>query len=237
MTSTELAMRWSDLDTLKHVNNVVYVDYAMEAWPELRNSGLIPEADPRHVRVDYRFPVLKSEERLHIDNAVDGSTLQQSIYVSGAEQPAAIVSSDFGPVDVEAQFEPALASNPLMLRYSDLDHHWRINMGRMFELFQEARVLFINQVMNKANIPAIVIARADVHIIKPLEWQLDPVMTQTWVKHVGGSSFSIRAQMCIDGQVSAVAETIMVAFDGETQKAASLTESQRADLRALMLPE
>ena len=235
MASTEIAMRWSDLDTLRHVNNVVYVDYALETWPELRASGLISHTDPVRVEVDYRMPVLKSDHPIHIDTAIDGLTLTQSILVSGAEQPAAIVTSRFDAAPETARVEPDAPVGQLMLRYSDLDDHRQINTARMFELFQEARVLYMNTTMREAKIPSIVIARADVRVITPLRWQSEPLETQTWVKTVGGSSFAIRAQLCKDGEVLAVAETVMVAFDAETQRSAKLNQDQRERLRALMI--
>lgn len=235
MASTEIPMRWSDLDTLRHVNNVVYVDYALEVWPELRSSGLIPHADPLRVEVDYRMPVLKSDNPLHIDTAIDERTLTQSILVAGAEHPAAIVTSRFDGDVESARIEPSVPIGHLMLRYSDLDDRRQINAARLFELFQEARVLYLNSVMRDAGIASVVIARADVRVIKPVRWQAEPMDTQTWVKTVGGSSFVIRAQLCQGGVVYAVAETVMVAFDADTQRSAKLTEDQRELLRAFML--
>lgn len=237
MTSIDIAIRWGDLDPLKHVNNVVYVDFALEAWPDLRANGLIPHGDPRHMQVDYRLPVFKTDEPLHIDNAVDSGKLTQSMFVPGSEQPAAIVTAYFNSAVEPAKYEPALHTGSLMLRFSDLDDRGRINPARLFELFQEARVLFINEVMKPENIPAIVIARSDVFFIEPVRWQTAPLATQTWVKHMGNSSFIIRAQISVDGKVLAVAETVMVAFSAETQRASLLTGDQRAELRALMLPE
>lgn len=235
MASTEIPMRWSDLDTLRHVNNVVYVDYALEVWPELRSGGLIPHEDPRRVEVDYRRPVLKSDNPIHIDTAIDGLTLTQGIFVTGAEHPAAIVTSRFDGDIESARVESSVPTGRLMLRYSDLDDRRQINTARLFELFQEARVLYMNTTMREARIASIVIARSDVRVIKPIRWQTEPMETQTWVKTVGGSSFAIRAQLCKDGVVHAVAETVMVAFDAETQRSAKLTEDQRERLRALML--
>lgn len=230
-------MRWSDLDVLQHVNNVVYVDYAIEVWDELRAQGQVRAEDPNHVVVDYRLPVLMSDKPIRIESAVQANTVTHTMAVAGSTQPAAIVTAHFDAEIEAARFEPSLSTGQLMLRYSDIDHRFRINPARMFELFQESRVLFINGVMKRANIPSIVIARADLQVIEPIRWQTEPLETQTWVKHVGGSSFSIRAQMCKDGVVQAVAETVMVAFDPKTQKASSLNEAQRDELRALMLPQ
>ncbi len=235
MSSSEIPMRWRDLDTLKHVNNVTYLDYALELWPDLRANGLIPQDDPQHVRVDYRLPLHKSDDPIHIDSSVVGRVLTQHIYEHGAEQPAAIVAFYFDAAIETAEFEPAAPTRELMLRYSDLDVNRRINIARVFELFQESRVRFVNEILREARIPAVVIARADVHIIESIRWQTAPLTTQTWVKRVGGSSFVLRAQLSVGESVKAVAETVMVAFDAETQKSAALNDEQREDLRKLMV--
>ena len=52
-----IPMRWADLDQLNHVNNVVYVDYAMEARAQLVDDGHLDAGLPiRHVRVDFMRP-------------------------------------------------------------------------------------------------------------------------------------------------------------------------------------
>lgn len=228
-------MRWSDLDTLRHVNNVVYVEYALEVWPHLRTNGVIPHYDPNHVRVDYRLPVLKSDRPVHIESTVDGSVLTQEIFAGGAQHSAAIVTSTFDSEREQARIEAKAHNGELMLRYADLDDRRQINMAKHFELFQESRVLFMNTVLRDAGIKSIVIARADVHVIEPIRWRPTPVETQAWVKRVGGSSFEIRAQICQGDQVAAYADTVMVAFDPQTQKSSTLDEAQRNQLRALMI--
>ena len=38
-TTLHIPMRWADIDQLNHVNNVVYVDYAMEARARWSTTG------------------------------------------------------------------------------------------------------------------------------------------------------------------------------------------------------
>ena len=73
-------MRWADLDQLNHVNNVVYVDYAMEARAQLVDEGLLENGRPvRRVCVDFLRPLLLSGKPVTVRSSVDGDVLTQEI--------------------------------------------------------------------------------------------------------------------------------------------------------------
>ena len=134
-------MRWADLDSLNHVNNVVYVDYAAESRAILIEDGIVG-ADERVQRmsVDFLRPLLLSSQSVRVTSTRDGDELVQEITNGVADTVYARVTTAFGaPVDVKrgrATFDPY----PLRVRHSDVDATGVASLTKAFEFFQEARI-------------------------------------------------------------------------------------------------
>ena len=73
-------MRWADLDSLNHVNNVVYVDYAMEARGRLVDDGVLGAGQTiRRLRVDFLRPLLLSSKPVLVRSTIDADVLTVSL--------------------------------------------------------------------------------------------------------------------------------------------------------------
>lgn len=235
MTPYDIPMRWADLDSLNHVNNVVYIDYALEAWPALEAEGRLPGGRATRAVIDYHRPILKSERPIEVTSEVDESTVTQTVTAAGDDGPAATLVTTFDGDVGTARFEPDAVTRELSLRYSDIDSNGEVNLARALELLQESRVPFIHEVMPSTMIGGFVIAHLDASLHETIEWTTQPLRTQAWVQRVGGASFALTAQLCRGETVLAVATSVMVAFDPATQRSADFTEDQRTELRASML--
>ena len=140
-------MRWADLDSLNHVNNVVYVDYAAESRAILIEDGIVG-ADERVQRmsVDFLRPLLLSSQSVRVTSTRDGDELVQEITNGVADTVYARVTTAFGaPVDVKrgrATFDPY----PLRVRHSDVDATGVASLTKAFEFFQEARIVLFSSI-------------------------------------------------------------------------------------------
>ena len=84
MHEFHIPMRWADIDQLNHVNNVVYIDYAMEARAQIVDDGLLDAGLPiRRVRVDFTRPMLLSSKPALVRSAIDGEVVTQEIRSTG----------------------------------------------------------------------------------------------------------------------------------------------------------
>jgi acyl-CoA thioester hydrolase len=103
----EIAIRWRDLDGLRHVNNAVYATYLEEARDALFEAVLpgrtFWDYVLVHVAIDFRRELRLEDERVVVSCAVDrigrsSITLREEIRTAGgelaAESRAVIVARD-----------------------------------------------------------------------------------------------------------------------------------------------
>ena len=226
-------MRWADLDQLNHVNNVVYVDYAMEARSQLVDDGLLDADLPiRSMRVDFLRPLLLSSKPVTVRSSVAGSVLTQEIRSHDG-------SALFSTVEVtHGQPEPVDDDRGVRLeiqvRRGDVGSDGAVTPGHLFELFQETRILSIAQVMPHRVAGRFVVGRVELELGEPLPWRREPYPVQAHVSAVSRSSFSTVTR--IDGGRHGSATATLVGFDLETQKSRPLDDDEREALTAAMLP-
>lgn len=232
-------MRWADLDSLNHVNNVVYTDYAAECRALLAADGLVGP-DDGIARVDVRFlrPLQLSRRPVTVVSTIDGDALTQEICVDrdGERTVFARVETTYGPREDVAVHRAGGDLLPVRLRRSDLDGTGAVTLTKVFELFQEGRILHISSLL-PSNAPGrYVVGSAQVTPVRPLGWRLEPCDMRAWVSRVGGSSFTIGAELADGDHVLARSETVLVGFDLATQRSRRLEDDERAQLEGLLSP-
>src|SRR5215207_11624046 len=92
-------MRWADLDSLNHVNNVVYLDYAAEAQAMLAEDGVLAaDLTVSRTTVEFLRPLLLSSRPVTIFSTLDGRLITQEIGVArdGGQPIFARVVTTFG---------------------------------------------------------------------------------------------------------------------------------------------
>ena len=229
-------MRWADLDSLNHVNNVVYLDYAAESRAMLVDDGVLDERPVRRVVVEFLRPLLLSRRPVHITSSLSGDELVQEIRPLPDASPFARVSTRFGaPESLPAA--PSYADTlPCHVRRSDLGAGGVVTIVKVFELLQEARILFIANRLQAMSAGRFVVGRVDVTYGDGMPWRSQPYEVASWVSRLGTSSATIEAEIIGDGTVHAKASAVLIGFDLETQRSRPFDDDERAAFGSLSRP-
>ncbi len=233
-------MRWADLDMLKHVNNVVYLDYAAESRALLVEDGAVgPDTSIAEVSVRFVRPLLLTRELVTVASEVSGDVLTQQVRLErpGKTLVFAEITTTYGPRAEAHVQHPRLVPAPVTIRRSDLGTGGAVSPTKLFELFQESRILYLGSAVTTLRPGRFVVGTAAVSVHGDVRWQREPYDARAWVSHVGRGSFVLRAEIGIDDTVLARAATTLVGFDPEAQRSDPFTEPQRAELSALMQDE
>ena len=232
MHDIHIPMRWADLDQLNHVNNVVYVDYAAEARAQMVDDGLLDADLPiRRVQVDFLRPLLLSSKPVTVRSLIDGDTLTQEIRSHDGSALFSTVVTEHGrpePVDDDrgAQLE-------MRVRRSDIGPDGQVTVTHLFELFQETRIPALS-IIPRRDAGRFVVGRVELGLGEPLPWRREPYPVQSFVSHVGRSSFGSLTRF--DGGRYGSALATMVGFDMETQSSRPLDDDEREVLTGASLP-
>jgi acyl-CoA thioester hydrolase len=231
-------MRWADLDSLNHVNNVVYLDYAAESRALLVEDGLVAADQPvARIAVDFLRPLLLSSRPVLVVSTRDDDELVQEIRSAGSDAVFARITTSFGPPASVAVQEASEASLPIRVRRSDLDLAGAVSPTQTFELFQESRILFLSRQLSTMSAGRFVVGRVEVVFARPIRWRAEPYRTHAWVSRVGTSSFTVESQLVDESGVLTQCRSVLVGFDLESQRSRSLSDSERDELGSLSLPD
>jgi acyl-CoA thioester hydrolase len=122
------------------------------------------------------------------------------------------------------------------IRWSDVDSYGHVNNVKYFEYLQEARIAFLSSLSPgwPRGREGAVLARIDVDYRRPIRFQPEPVVVETWVNRIGRSSYDLGSRI-IDDQsepstVFAEASAVIVAYDVEDQRSRPLTGKERSAL-------
>lgn len=235
-----MPMRWADLDSLNHVNNVVYLDYAAESRALLVEDGVLATDEQlSRIAVDFVRPMLLSSKPVRIVSTRDGAELTQEICVdsdAGRTVFARVVTA-LGECAEIASHESAGKPLPSRVRRSDLDPSGAVSPTKVFELFQEGRILFIADHLTEMSPGRFVVARVDVRFGAPMTWRRLPYEVRSWISRVGDSSVTIETQLTDGALVMAQSVTALVGFDLTTQRSRRLTDTERAELADASCPD
>jgi len=231
-------MRWADLDSLNHVNNVVYLDYAAESRAMLVDDGLVDVADNvAAVAVDFLRPLLLSTRPVQIVSTRDGDELVQEIRSKGSEALFAQVTTTFGePPELAVQGRDAELL-PVRVRRSDLDATGAVSPTQMFELFQESRILYLSQHLSTMSPGRFVVGRVEVEIARPMPWRVEPYGSRAWISRIGSSSFTIESQLVDGHEVVTQCRAVLVGFDLKTQRSRVLSAAEKDELASVSRPD
>ncbi|KAA1378328.1 thioesterase family protein [Aeromicrobium fastidiosum] len=230
-------MRWADLDSLNHVNNVVYLDYAAEARAILVDDGVIA-ADDTISTVSIRFvrPLLLGSRDVVVRSELTDGVLTQQITADGVAPVFAVVTVEYVDADLPSRVVPGgeLPVLPVRVRRSDLDAAGAVRPAKLFELLQEVRVLNISRRLDTIAAGSVVVGTASVTHVRPITWRAEPYEATVWVSRVGRGSFDLHCQISDGATLLADSSTAMVGFDPHTQSSRPLGEAERAQLEALV---
>lgn len=229
----EIPMRWADLDSLNHVNNVVYLAYAANARAVIED---VPSGPISTMHVQFKRPLLLGRKPVVVTTRVDGSGVAQSIGIDGSDAEFATIDSEFGDLAPDPGAQEGVHVADLAVRHSDLGPDGTVTETHVFELFQETRVPFIDRVLDRAQPGNFVLAQVTAHFHRPITWRAEPLQARSWVSRVGNASFTIEAQLTDRDGVLATSTAILVGFDASTQRSRPFVDREKASLAAALSP-
>lgn len=225
-------MRWADLDSLNHVNNVVYLSYAAEARARMVEDGLLDaELTVAGITVKFVRPLSFGRAPVIVASQIEGDTLKQEICVEVDGERAVfaeVVSRHGEPEQAERREDVDVFA--MALRRSDAEASGDVTSTKIFELFQESRILSIATRMDAMGPGSFVVGTADVTVHRPIRWRAEPCAAGVWISRVGRASFEIGAQLSDETGVLASSRTVLVGFDPVTQRSKPFNDRQRAQL-------
>jgi acyl-CoA thioester hydrolase len=229
-----IPMRWADIDQLNHVNNVVYIDYAMEARAQMVDDGLLDAGLPiRRVRVDFTRPMLLSSKPAVVRSAIEGEVVTQEVRSRDGSAIFSTIVTEYGQPEQPAEDRRGTPFE-LRVRRGDLGPDGAVTVPHLFELIQEARIQALASVLPLRVAGRFVVGRVELELGEPLLWRSDAYPVQSHISHVGRSSFSSMTR--IDGGRFGSATSTHVGFDPATQASRRLDDDEREALTAALLP-
>lgn len=224
-----LQLRWADLDTLNHVNNVRYADYALEATGQLIADGEVPaDADLTRIVIDFLRPLTLSLKPIRISSVVGNGQILQEICAE--DTVFARVTTDFGALVTRFAAPHEGPVYPGQLRRADLDGSGHVATAKVFELFQESRILHFGRLLERHAAGNFVVAKVAVDFHQPIAWQPQPLAIASWIGDVGSSSMTIDARIAEGDTVYATCQAVLVGFDMTTQKSRKLSDAEKEQL-------
>lgn len=123
---------------------------------------------------------------------------------------------------------------PVYRRFSDLDPLGHVNNVIFHDYLQEARMgLMRDLALVRSGTFAQVVVKQEVTHRKPLLLSPEPIIVETWISHMGNSSYTIQYRIIDEvGDVAAVASSLMAVVDPATDRPIRMSPQ----LRALLVP-
>ena len=99
-------------------------------------------------------------------------------------------------------------------RFKDLDPYDHVSNATFLDYVMEARVRVYRALgIYDRGVVGQVVVRQEINYLRPIGFSIEPLMTRTWLSHIGTSSFTMETQSIDEGQLAADAESVMVCFD------------------------
>lgn len=125
------------------------------------------------------------------------------------------------------------------LRWSDFDQYQHVNNAKYLEFAQDARMVFLRDVLTEMDIsvPPFFVRHTTIDYPRPLSPGENEVAVKTFVTHVGKKSCTMRQEVRDSlGRVACTIDTVMVGVDLLSGKSREWTEQDVTNLRLFYIP-
>lgn len=128
---------------------------------------------------------------------------------------------------------------PVYRRFSDLDPLGHVNNVVFHDYLQEARMGMITEIgFVRSTTFAQVVVKQEITHRKPLLLAPEPVIVETWISHLGNTSYTVRYRILDEeGDLAADGSTLMAVVDPGTGRPIRIHAELRALLEPLTIPE
>lgn len=228
-------MRWADLDSLNHVNNVVYVDYAAEERHARVAAGEVPDLPIARLSVEFLAQMHLSRRAVVITSSLTDHTLTQEIRTDSDVSPVfARLTSTLGAPDQLVSSGIRGGDYDLRVRRVDVDAAGNATPSKVVEYIQEARVSTLAELFKSGALGQVVVAAIDVEYGAPIAWRPEPYPVFSGVTKLGNSSVTMETEIRDGRLVLARAVTVLVALDAATQRSRPLAHHEREALERMI---
>jgi len=225
-------MRWADIDMLRHVNNVAYLEYAAEAQARLAAEGAVRGDVASRVTISFLRPVLPSQEPLSVTTSFDAGVLTQEVWADSTGPAARIVSSWDSAAPPEVP-QDVIGPIDLHTRAADTGKDGQVRLPKLFELVQESRVDLISRRMKGSSFGRFVVGTVEAQVYDTMPWRAEPYQVHGWVSRIGAGSFTVETVLSDAGRPLVSSSSVLVGFDLESQTSRPFTDDERASLAVL----
>lgn len=126
----------------------------------------------------------------------------------------------------------------VQLRWSDMDALRHVNNVQFLRFLEDARVQMMVEAGRRTleSELGVVVVRHEIDYRRPLLFRPEPVVVDTWVTHVGRTSYAVAYEVREpdDDVIYATASTVMVCVDLATSTPAPVDERMRAALAGFL---
>lgn len=125
------------------------------------------------------------------------------------------------------------------LRWSDFDQYQHVNNAKYLEFAQDARMIFLRDVLTELDIavPPFFVRHTTIDYPRPLSPGESQVGVSTFITDIGKKSFTTRQQVKDGvGRVASTIDTVMVGMDIMTNKSREWTDADIKNLKMFYIP-
>lgn len=229
MYEHQVSLRWADLDSYHHINNVRYLDYAAEVRQRLAEAGVL---DCGHtvgsLTINYSQPLHLRAGCVTVRTHIDGNQLQQVMTAGPANTTHANLVTTLGR-------EAAPAPTPVGdyahaqevdLRMQDVGPDGCVSIERLADLAQELRIKHRSALDPGRAWGKSVVASVTIESFGDVRREAPGLRASLWVAKVGRSSYVSQCELVDDQHLLMRAVTVMVAFDAEHEKSRPMTQAE-----------
>lgn len=226
-------MRWGDIDSYRHVNNVRYLDYAAEGRDRLVREGILaPDHRVSGVSVDYLAPLHLTRRPVVVTHELEGDQLVQQICIDRPEGRTVHcrLTTQLAAVDAPRPVpdRDGVWLHDVPVRLDDLGPDGLVSVSRAADIVQEMRIAHRGHLDSGVSFGESVVAAVRLDLHGPLRRGDADQVARSWTSRVGTSSYVLELEIRSGEHVLLRARSVMVTIDSSTQRARPLTDEERS---------
>jgi acyl-CoA thioester hydrolase len=229
MHSHRVRLRWADLDSYHHINNVRYLDFAAEVRQRLADEGALGADRPvGSITINYLQPLHLRAKAVTVRTQIDGDQLNQVITAGDSDTTHANLVTTLGRAAAPRPTAPGDYQHlhEVNLRMQDVGPDGCVSVERLADLLQELRIEHRSALDRDRAWGKSVVASVTLDVFGDVRRGAPGLRAVSWVPKVGRSSYVSQSELRDDQQVLMRAVTVMVAFDAEHEKSRPMTQAE-----------
>lgn len=234
----EVPVRWSDLDSYRHINNAALLRLVEHAFAVQRQ---MPPTAPFNITVEYLRPIRYEDQALIVTTAASERGWVHDVAVAISEDHATHQATRSRVTCARVTYQPARAFDPpplvqsyaITIRPSDFTAADDVAGSGLLDLVQESRMALFADFLRSGRLGAMAVVAVSANAHRRSTWQARPRPAHVWVGRVGRSSLHVETAF-VDESISA--SSVLVAIDAASGHKREWTTIERSALDPLLAP-